>query len=70
MDGVVREVRVNKELNSDKREKKWIWSVSQKKMVLIPEGNRPTVGAYKHFKRPAFSVLKRGGDKSERETSA
>lgn len=56
-------------ISDDKREKKWIWSVSQKKMVLIPEGDRPTVGAYNCFKRPAFSVPTRGGDKGERETS-
>lgn len=51
-------------ITNDKREKKYIWSTSQKRMVLIPEGNRPTIGAYNAFKRPAFSVPTRRGDKS------
>ena len=52
----------------DHREIRKLYSKSEGKMVDIPKDIRPTMDAYKAFKRPAFgSKNKRKGDNSEGE---
>ena len=40
----------------NKQEISRIYSKSEKKMIVLQPNDRPTVAAYKRFKRPAFVV--------------